>query len=300
MFNKVVKQSTLVLCALFAAMPAYSDVNVFACEPEWAALSKTLGGEHVSIYTATSNKQDPHHIQARPSLIAKARQADLLVCTGAELEVGWLPLLLRKSANPRIQIGQAGHFLATDSETLLGKPAVLDRSLGDIHAAGNPHIHLNPERLLRVAERLAHRLASIDSSNEMDYLQNLAVFSRQWKEKMVYWRTLASPLNGQLIVVHHDNWLYLKQWLGLTQLATLELKPGIPPTSAHLSSLVSRVRQANVYGITYANYQDDKAANWLSEKTGVPTVALDFSPAKGEGLIQWYEHLINGLLTLKN
>ncbi len=300
MLISLVKRSVIALGIGLLSLPAYSEVRVFACEPEWASLTQALGGEHVSIYTATSNEQNPHYIQARPSLIAKARRADLLVCTGAELEIGWLPLLIRKSGNPAIQVGQKGHFLATDTMTLLGKPAVLDRSLGDIHAAGNPHVHLDPERLLTVAERVTQTLVSIDVANSEDYQRNLAVFSEEWKEKMVAWRSLASPLRGQSIVVHHDNWLYLQQWLGLNKLAALEPKPGVPPTSSHLSGLVSQVKQTDVYGIVYANYQDKKAADWLSDKTGVATLALDFSPASGERLVQWYERLINQLVQLNH
>jgi len=145
---------------------AYAQINVFACEPEWSALAHALGGNELKIYSATTAQQDPHHIQARPSLIAKTRQADILICTGAELEVGWLPLLLRKSANKKIQPGQIGYFMAAEKVSLLEKPTLLDRSQGDIHASGNPHIHLDPHRMALIATALAKTLIKVDGQNQ--------------------------------------------------------------------------------------------------------------------------------------
>lgn len=290
------KYFILIFSLLLFASPLQASTQVFACEPEWASLAKSLGGEHLDIYTATTNQQDPHHIQARPSLIAKARRADLLVCTGAELEIGWLPPLLRKSGNPKIQVGQNGHFMATDYVSLLDKPVTLDRSLGDVHAAGNPHIHLDPFRILEVATNLSNTLIKIDPVNQLDYKKKLESFTREWQGMMRQWHERTQPLKGKPVVVHHKNWIYLQQWLGLNQVAVLEPKPGVPPTSSHLSSLVSNLEQNPAQMIVYANYQDSKAANWLSKKTGIPILGLTFSPAKDETLIHWFDQLLNQLL----
>lgn len=271
-------------------------LQVLACEPEWAALVKSLGGNHVKVYTATSNQQDPHHIQARPSLIAKARRADLLACSGAELEVGWLPLLLRKSGNPNIQTGKPGYFMATDYVELLDKATELDRSYGDVHAAGNPHIHLDPERIQKVAKALSQALITIDPDNQTDYQNKLDTFIKQWQNMIHQWRKQTESLKGKSIVVYHNSWIYLQQWLGLNVLATLETKPGIPPTSSHLSHLLASMKQTPADMIIYASYQDDKAANWLSQKTGIHTVLLNISPAEDETLIDWYDQLLNRLI----
>ena len=301
MLHRWINRSSVVLfLTILTSTSAHANLQVFACEPEWAALVKSLGGEHVKVYTATTNQQDPHHIQARPSLIAKARRADLLVCTGAELEVGWLPLLLRKSANARIQTGQPGHFMASNYVSLLGKPLVLDRSLGDVHAAGNPHVHLDPMRLLQIAEALSQTLINIDAAHQVDYQENLSTFTQSWKSHLNRWRKLIQPIQGESIIVHHNSWMYLQEWIGLSQLATLEPKPGIPPSSTYLSQLLSKSQLNNAYGIVYASFQNDKAANWLSQKTGIPSVALDFSPAKGQTLPQWFEGLIQQLLKVQN
>ncbi len=299
MFIKKFKRNSLLLLSLLLlSNPLYAGLEVFACEPEWASLAKELGGEHVDIYTATTHQQDPHHIQARPSLVAKARQADLLVCTGAELEIGWLPLLLRKSGNPNIQEGQAGYFLATDYVALLDKPIALDRSMGDVHAAGNPHVHLDPVRVQIIANKLSETLARLDPANRSDYEKKLASFTENWQNMIQQWAERTQHLKGKPIVVHHKNWTYLQHWLGLNQVAVLEPKPGIPPTSSHLSSLVSGLKANPAQVIVYASYQDSKAANWLSKKTGIPTLELAFSPATDETLVHWFDQLLNQLVAL--
>jgi len=283
----------LTLCA----NTAYAQLNILACEPEWAALTRTLAGDAAKVYSATTAQQDPHHIQARPSLIAKVRRADMLVCTGAELEVGWLPLLLRKSGNAKIQAGQAGYFMATDHVSLLEKPAVLDRSLGDIHAAGNPHIHLDPHRVQQVAVALVTSLIAIDPSNKNNYLENLQSFTLEWRDAISQWEKQTEELRGKRIVVSHNSWIYLEQWLGLEKLAVLESRPGIPPSSSHLSKVLTQLEQSPADMILHADYQNDKPARWLSKKTGLTVVGLPFSPADEESLIQWFNRLLKPLLS---
>ncbi|PCJ88068.1 MAG: zinc ABC transporter substrate-binding protein [Thiotrichaceae bacterium] len=279
---------------------AYAQINVFACEPEWAALARMLGGDAVNVYSATTAQQDPHHIQARPSLIAKVRRADLLVCTGADLEVGWLPLLLRKSGNGNIQPNSTGHFMAADYVSLLEKPTVLDRSLGDIHAAGNPHFHLDPYRILQIAKALALRLEKIDPVNSVFYQKKLLDFTREWNQAITQWKQRAEPLQGKRIVVSHNSWIYLEQWLGLKKVATLEPKPGVPASSTHLGKVLNRLKQNPADMILYASYQSNKSARWLAQKTGLPVVALPFSAAEKENLIQWFDRLLNQLLQVKS
>ena len=151
-----------VLLTLMAAwvIPASAALNVFATVPEWGALAAELGGDKVSVYAATNALQDPHHVEAKPSLIARARGADLIVATGAELEIGWLPLVLQQAGNPKVQPGQPGYFEAAPFVTLLDKPARLDRAEGDVHAAGDPHIQTDPRNIARVAGPLSAKLPS--------------------------------------------------------------------------------------------------------------------------------------------
>ncbi|MEN8216763.1 MAG: zinc ABC transporter substrate-binding protein [Pseudomonadota bacterium] len=265
------------LLTIALAQPATAKLNVFACEPEWGALAKELGGNALKIYTATTGKQDPHHIQARPSLLAKARQADLLICTGAELEIGWLPILLRKTGNPRIQPGRLGYFMATDYVRLRDIPSYLDRSEGDIHAAGNPHIQTDPHNIARVAKVLAQRLAELDPANAADYQNRYQNFEKRWQAAVRHWEKQAAVLKDVPIVVHHKSWVYLEHWLGLKEIATLEPKPGIPPSSWHLARVLKQLKRQPAKMVIYAAYQESRPAHWLSRKAGIPVVELPFT-----------------------
>ncbi len=296
LYQWITKTGLAVLLLSFGLNAAYAKINVFACEPEWAALSRQLGGSAVKVFSATTAQQDPHHIQARPSLIAKVRRADLLVCTGAELEVGWLPLLLRKSGNGKIQSGQAGYFMAANQVALLEKPAVLDRSLGDIHAAGNPHIHLDPHRIQQIANALTQRLMRVDPANRSLYQQNGQQFAQQWQQAIKKWQQKTQTLQGKRVVVSHNSWVYLEQWLGLKKIATLEPKPGIPPSSAYLSKLLTQLKQNPAEMILSATYQNQKPAHWLSKKTSIPVISLSFSPVKNETLIVWFGRIVDQLI----
>ncbi len=299
MFNPIKKHLFIMLAFSLWANNSHSVINVFACEPEWASLVQILGGDKVSVFSATTALQDPHHIQARPSLIAKTRRADLLICTGAELEAGWLPLLLRKSGNGKILTGQPGHFMSADHVTLLEKPKLLDRSLGDVHADGNPHIHLDPHRIMIIAGALTKTLSLIDPDNQNDYQNNWISFKNTWSRAITNWEQQSQSLRGKKIVVNHNSWVYLEDWLKLERVATLEPKPGIAPSSAHLTQVLAELKQNQADMILYATYQNDKAVRWLADKTHIPVVALPFSVSSDETLFQWYERILSQLLDIK-
>src|ERR671910_3193970 len=195
-----------------AALPALAALNIFACEPEWGALARELGGDKVKIYTAATALQDAHRIEARPSLIARARNADLMVCTGAELEIGWLPLVQSQSGNASIRPGQPGYFDASDFVELIEKPARLDRALGDLHAAGNPHIHLDPRNIAEIAAGLGERMAELDPKEAAHYRQRTKDFLDRWQRAMARWEKEAVPLKGLALVVHHRDLAYLIAW----------------------------------------------------------------------------------------
>jgi len=269
--------SIIAFSALVLSSPVSAKLQVFACEPEWKDLVEQLGGQHVNAYSATTAFQDPHYIEARPSLIAKTRKADLLICTGAELEVGWLPLLLRQSGNAAVQSGASGHFLAAHQVERIEIPTELDRSQGDVHASGNPHVHWDPYRLLSIAKVLSERLATIDAEHAAYYQKRYDDFAEQWSQHIVSWEALAAPLKGKKVIVHHKNWSYLLGWLGIETVGDLEPKPGLPPTSGHLSSLLQTVRSTGADVILIANYQDDKGAQWLGSKSNIPVISLPFT-----------------------
>jgi zinc/manganese transport system substrate-binding protein len=269
---------------LFAASPvfAHAALNVFACEPEWGALASELGGDAVKVYSATTAFQDPHRIEARPSLIAQMRRADLAVCTGAELEIGWLPLLLRQSGNAAVQPGQPGYFEAARQVVLLEKPTMLDRAQGDVHAAGNPHIQTDPRNIARVAQALGARLAEVDPEHAATYRARLQDFNTRWNAAMARWQAQAAPLKGMRIVVQHQGFPYLENWLGLQQVAVLEPKPGVEPSVGNLADVVARLKTTPARAVLRAAYQSPRPSEWLAEHAGIPAVVLPFTVGGSE------------------
>ncbi len=266
----------LALLALLA-LPAHAALRVFACEPEWGALAQELGGPLVEVSVATNALQDPHQIQAKPSLIARARNADLVVCTGAELEIGWLPVLLQQSGNAKVQPGQPGNFAAADFVRKLDVPTALDRSQGDVHAAGNPHIQTDPRVLADVAVALATRLQQVDPGQAAQYAQRQADFARRWQQAMTRWAAQAAPLRGAAVVSQHKAFVYLYDWLGLKEVAVLEPKPGVEPTPAHLQEVLTTLKATPARMVLYAAYQDARPSEWLSRNAGIPAVKIPFT-----------------------
>ncbi|MFZ3019141.1 MAG: zinc ABC transporter substrate-binding protein [Gallionella sp.] len=256
---------------------AHAALNVFACEPEWAALTQQLAGDRASIYTVTGALQDPHRVEARPSLIAKARRAQLLVCTGAELETAWLPVVLRESGNGAIQPGSAGHFEAAQAVRMLEVPARLDRADGDVHAAGNPHIQTDARNFLPVADALSKRLIQLDPANAAHYRQQYAAFDRQWRAALAKWEQQAAPLRGMPVIVQHRGFPYLNNWLGLKQVTELEPKPGMEPSAAYLGQVLGQLQQHPAKMVIRAAYQDSRPSEWIAERAHIPAVMLPFT-----------------------
>jgi zinc/manganese transport system substrate-binding protein len=291
--------AVLALAGTFSTLPASAALNVFACEPEWGALAKELGGNDVDVYTATTALQDVHKIQARPSLIARYRQADLLVCTGAELEVGWLPALAEKANNPRIAPGSPGFFEASRAVKMLEVPSSVDRSLGDVHPYGNPHIQTSAPNILAVAGPLAERLVQLDSTHANAHRARLAQFEVKWRAAMARWQAKAQPLAGVAVVSSHKSWAYLYDWLGLKEVAALEPKPGIPPSAGHLEGVLTGLKRSPARMVIRAAYQDPRPAEWLSERASIPAVELPFSVGGAPGtddLVGLFDVTIDRLL----
>ena len=267
----------LSLLGLLATTPAQAALKVFTCEPEWAALVQELGGAQVTVASATSALQDPHHIEARPSLIAKTRQADLLVCTGAGLEAGWLPSLLRTAGNARVQPSQPGYFEAASAVTLLESKTSADRADGDVHPQGNPHLHLDARNITRVAEQLAARLKQLDPANAGHYSARHTDFAGRWQAALKRWEREAATLKNMPVVYHHRNWVYLAQWWGLKEVGVLEPKPGLPPTAAHLTQLLTQLKTTPARAILRSAYEDGRADAWLSERAHIPALVLPYT-----------------------
>jgi zinc/manganese transport system substrate-binding protein len=287
------------LTLLVLPFPAAAALNVFACEPEWASLAQDLGGDKVSVVSATTAQQDPHRIEARPSLIARIRSADLVICSGSELEVGWLPLLFTQSGNASITPGTPGFIEASQYVVKLEIPKVVDRALGDVHPAGNPHIHLDPRNILRVGHVITERLSEIDHANARFYAARAEDFAKRWQAALQRWQQQAAPLKGVPVVVYHKDFTYFIEWAGMREAGSLEPKPGIPPTPSHLADLVERMKRTPAKVIVYSAYNNPGAAQFLSERTNIPTTMMPFTVGgtdKARDLFGLFDDTIERLL----
>lgn len=296
------RSTSTVISMLFAVLvlplPAQAALRVLATTPEWAALTRELGGDKVDVYAATSAFQDVHRVDAKPSLVARARNANLVVAAGAELEVGWLPILLRESGNASIQPGNPGYFEADANLRLLEVPSAVDRSMGDVHPQGNPHAHLDARNVAIVATALSARLKLVDPADAAYFDARGADFQLRWKTAVARWEAQAAPLRGVQIVVIHRDQAYLCHWLGLVEVAAIEPKPGVPPSSSYLAALVTKLSAAPPKMILRNAYNDSKAVDWLAERIHVPVVLLPYSvggtPAASD-LFKLFDDTINRL-----
>lgn len=254
-------------------MPAQATLNVFACEPEWAALVQVLVTD-ADIHTATTAAQDPHYIEARPSLIAAMRRADLAICTGASLEAGWLPALISRASNRAIQPGKPGLFFAAEQVRLHQPHDHVDRSMGDVHPEGDPHIHLDPERVPVILDALADRISAMVPEQANAIRLRQWQWQVHWDLKTAQWREAAQDLAGMPVAVQHSTFGYLLRWLGVETAIDLEPKPGLPPSASHLNDVLSDPALPGVKLILVATYQDQRPAQWLSEKGGLPVEVL--------------------------
>lgn len=272
--------------------------TVLACEPEWAALTRTLLPES-RLHVATHAGQDPHHIEARPALIAQMRSADLVVCTGASLESGWLPVLQQRAGNARAQ----DVFFAADHVVLIdARPGAVGTPWsGDVHAEGNPHLHADPRNLLVVVDRLAERLGREVPAQKAAIEQRRAAFESRLKDCIAAWERRAAPLRNKPVAAQHSTFGYLWKWLGLEVVADLEPKPGMAPTPGHLQRLLDALRPRPPLAVVVAAYQDPRAGRWLAGQLGarVPLLVLPATvgdDADGEALLAWFDGLVDALL----
>jgi len=276
-------------------------LNVFACEPEWASLTRALHPS-AKVFSATNNLQDPHHIEARPSLIARLRQADIAICTGAGLEAGWLPMLQERSGNAAIQNGATGMFFAAGAVRLIqqheGSIAPLS---GDVHPEGNPHFHADPHRLLNVAAALRDRLIRLDPNSADVIRERHAAFHRELSTRISTWEQQAAHLKGKLIVTQHSSLGYLWEWLQMRVAVDLEPKPGMPPTPAHLNRVRDTLRSSPVAAIVIAQHHDQRPAQWLTRQHPERSPPLIIIPGttpdeSGRGLLTWLDLVIESLV----
>ncbi|NTX35461.1 zinc ABC transporter substrate-binding protein [Myxococcus sp. CA033] len=289
------------LCAalcLFAAAPARAALNVVTTLPDLAALTKAVGGDLVQVQSMALGSQDPHRVDAKPSLALALRNADLLISVGLDLEIGWLPNLQTGSRNPRIQVGNPGFLNASQFVRLLEVPATkVDRSEGDVHPGGNPHYLYDPRQGAAVARGIAERLAQLDAKNAATYRANAAKLTAELDAARVGWEKRLAGLRGAPIVAFHRTTPYLADWLGFEPIAFLEPKPGIPPNPSHVAGVLVLARQRKARMVLIESYYNDREAKMVAGMIPAPVVVLhggtDFR--SGETYVQHINELVGNL-----
>jgi zinc/manganese transport system substrate-binding protein len=259
------------------------------------ALVREIAGAEANLTILAPPDRDLHHLQARPSMIRAFRSADLVVALGADLEVGWLPLAINQSANPKILPGKAGYFEAAAQVTLLDVGGPADRALGDVHPTGNPHVNMDPVRMARVAKALAERLATLDSEHAADYRNRAQAFARRVDERVATWRQRLNNPPG--VVSFHKDVIYLLDRFNVPFWGTLEPVPGVPPTASHIHSLINELNGKR--GMVLSTpYQPEQAATSMAEALGWGQVRLPLEPpldADGNGYLEHMQRWIDAL-----
>lgn len=284
---------------LFLPLAAEAKLNVVATTPDLGAIAREVGGDKIDLTTLSRPTEDPHFVDARPSFVVKLRKADVLVEGGAELELGWLPPLLENARNPKLETGAPGHVAASQGIQLLEVPATLDRSKGDIHAAGNPHFLIDPLNAKAVAQHICDAFCQIDAKSADAYRANLKKFTGDLEAKLVVWQKALAPYKGQHVVTYHNSWPYFGERFGLKIDLFLEPKPGIPPTPGHLAEVQAKMKEENARVIIVDPYLNRRTAETVARNTGA--VVLDVTQFPGGvkgtdgGYIQLLDHLVTSL-----
>jgi zinc/manganese transport system substrate-binding protein len=287
----------LTLAFLLLAGPAQAKLNVIVTTADLASLAHEVGGSNVEITTLAKPTEDPHFVDAKPSFILKLNRADVLVEGGAELEIGWLPALLDQCRNPKLAAGSPAHVMCNQGIAMLEVPSTLDRSKGDIHAAGNPHYSVDPVNARQAAENIANAFVTQDPKNAEGYKANLKKFTDALDAKLVEWQKTLGPYKGQQIVAYHNSWIYFGNRFGLKIDLFLEPKPGVPPTPTHLAEVIAKMRADKVHVIIVDPYLNRRTAETVASKTDATVVDVSQFPGGVKGTEGGYIPLLDYLVS---
>ncbi len=292
------KKISLFTLGLLASVTAFAKLNVVATTPDFGALAQQIGGDKVDVFTIARPTEDPHFVDAKPSFVVKLNRADALIEGGAELELGWLGALLDKARNEKLAAGKPGRIVASEGVQLLEVPTALDRSKGDIHAAGNPHYTTDPLNAKIVAAHIANAFSQLDPKSASVFKASLDKFSHDIDAKMPEWTRSLAPLKGKRVVAYHNAWPYFAQRFDILIDLFLEPKPGIPPSPSHLAGVVGTMKAENVKIILVEPYRDRRYAETVASHADA--IVVDVAPypgVKGAGdtYIEWMDKLVNSL-----
>jgi len=278
-------------------MTAPAKLNVVATTAELASIAREIGGDKIDLTALAKPTEDPHFVDAKPSLILKLNRADVLIEGGAELEIGWLPALLDQARNDKLAAGAPGHVACAQGVQLLEVPSTLDRSKGDIHAAGNPHYLVDPVNGKIAARHITDAFCALDAKEAGAYRANLKKFTDALDAKMVEWQKTLEPFTGQQVVAYHNSWLYFGNRFGLKIDLFLEPKPGVPPTPTHLAEVITRMKADKVHVIIVDPYLNRRTAETVAAKTGALVVDVTQFPGGVKGTEGGYIALLDYLVT---
>jgi zinc/manganese transport system substrate-binding protein len=283
MMKRILLAALITLCL---TTPSFARINVVATLPWIGSIASDLGKDRVNITALIKPNQDPHLIEAKPSMILACRKADIIMYNGLDLEIGYLPLLIESSRNPRLQPGQNGNFDCSQYVTVMEKPTSVDRSMGDVHPLGNPHYHLSPINISRVAQGIVQALSQADPTNADFYRTNGKVFQERLSVKMQEWNNI--PLKGKKLIAYHKFFEYLARDLGFEIIGYIEEKPGIPPSAAHIEKVVGLIKQARPDAILTTAFYERKAPDYLSQKTGVKVLIVPHDVGSTPHAKDWF------------
>jgi zinc/manganese transport system substrate-binding protein len=275
-------------------------LNVVATTPDLAALARAIGGEAVDVKALAKPTEDPHFVDAKPSHIVTLNRADVLIEGGAELELGWLPPLLESARNARIAAGAPGRIAAGHGIHMIDVPTTFDRSKGDVHALGNPHFLLDPLNARIVATDIAEHLAQVAPQSADVFRSNLAKFSAQLDAKLADWQGQLAPYRGAKVVTYHRDFVYLAERFNLVVLETLEPKPGIAPSPAHLAKVITAMKTAGARVIMVQPFQNRRTAETVARQTGAVVLDIPQQPGARPGTATYFDLMDYMVRTLAN
>lgn len=253
-------------------------LDIVATTPDLASIATAIGGQRVAVKALAKPTEDPHYVDARPSLIVTLNRADVLIDGGAELEIGWLPALLQSARNSKLAPGAPGRVSASLGVSMLEVPTTLDRSRGDVHALGNPHFLLDPVNVKLIATQISDHFTLVDPGSAEVYRTNLAAFQATLDTKFDDWKRQLAPYGGAKIVTYHRDFVYLAARFNFDIIDTLEPKPGIAPSPSHLAQVIGKMKAANAHVILVQPYQNRRTAETVARQTNATVLDISQQP----------------------
>jgi zinc/manganese transport system substrate-binding protein len=279
------------------------DLYVVTTLPSLASITQSIGEEYIDVYCITRGVQDAHYVEAKPSYMLKLNKADLLIYSGLELEIGWLPLLIQGARNDEVSVGARGNLnasMALSAKSILEKPiGDVDRSMGDVHPLGNPHYLLNPHNAIDIVYLITDKLCELDPEHKIQYRENSKIFITQLEHKIEEFEKQTEHLQGQVVVCYHVHWSYLLDWLGIKSAGYIELRPGIPPTPKHKQEIIELIEENQIKVVIISSWKEPTRAEEVAERTGAKLLILpgEVNAMVGaENYLSWIEYLTKSLI----